>query len=75
VIPTQPITKRDLLTLTTLRVGFIKKNLMIGDNVTDYVCVQTWDPIFECMRYHWVHKSEEDPVQFVKNLNPEQKVL
>lgn len=48
---------------------------MIGDNVTDYVCVQTWDPVFQCMRYHWVHKSEKDPVQFVKNLNPEQKVL
>ena len=48
---------------------------MIGDNVTDYVCVQTWDPVFEMMRYNWVHKSEKDPVQFVKNLNPEQKVL
>jgi len=48
---------------------------MTGDNVIDYVCIQTWDPIFECMRYHWVHKSEVDPVQFVKNLNPEQKVL
>mgnify|MGYP003628015541 FL=1 len=48
---------------------------MTGDNVTDYVCVATWDPIFEMMRYHWVHKSEKDPEQFVKNLNPEQEVL
>ncbi|AOO15401.1 hypothetical protein W1080910_128 [Cyanophage S-RIM12 isolate W1_08_0910] len=41
----------------------------------DYVCVPTWDPIFEMMCYHWVHKSEKHPEQFVKNLNPEQKVL
>ena len=58
-----------------LKTGFTLTNLMTGDNVTDYVCVPTWDPIFECMRYHWVHKSEKDPVQFVKNLNPEQEVL
>ena len=48
---------------------------MTGDNVTDYFCIPTWDPIFEMMRYHWVHKSEKDPEQFVQNLNPEQKVL
>ena len=48
---------------------------MTGGNVTDYVCVPTWDPIFECMRYHWVHKSEKDPVQFVKNLNPNEVLL
>ena len=48
---------------------------MTGDNVTDYVCVATWDPIFEMMRYHWVHKSEKNPVQFVKSLNPEQQIL
>ena len=41
----------------------------------DYVCVPTWDHIFEIMRYHWVHKSEKDPIQFVENLNPEQEVL
>ena len=55
--------------------GFRTKKLMIGDNVIDYVCIQTWDPIFECMRYHWVHKSEKNPVQFVKNLNPYEVVL
>jgi hypothetical protein len=27
------------------------------------------------LRYHWVHKSEKDPEQFVKDLNPEQEVL
>ena len=48
---------------------------MTGDNVTDYVCVQTWNPIFERMQYNWVHKLEKDPEQFVKNLNPEQEVL
>ena len=48
---------------------------MTGDNVIDYVYVTTWDPIFNMMRYHWVHKSEKDPVAFVKNLNPEQKML
>ena len=48
---------------------------MIGVKEIDYVCVATWDPIFEMMRYRWVHKSEKDPVQFVKNLNPEEVVL
>ena len=43
--------------------------------MTNYVCVQTGDPIFKMMRYHWVHKSEKDPVQFVKNLNPNEVVL
>jgi hypothetical protein len=43
--------------------------------MTDYVCIPMWDPIYEMMRYHWVHKSEKDPVQFAKNLNPEQEVL
>jgi len=33
---------------------------------------QTWNPIFERMQYHWVHKSEKDPVEFVKNLNPDE---
>jgi len=61
--------------LTISRVGFTKTNLKIGDNVIDYVCIPMWDPIFEMMRYHWVHKSQKNPVQFVKNLNPEQKVL
>jgi len=41
----------------------------------DYICIETWDSEFECVRYHWVHKSEKDPEQFVKNLNPEQEVL
>ena len=36
----------------------------------DYVCIVTWDPMFECVRYHWVHKSEPNPVEFVKNLHP-----
>jgi hypothetical protein len=37
---------------------------------SDYVCVCTWDPIYQMMRYRSVHKSEKNPVQFVKNLNP-----
>jgi hypothetical protein len=49
---------------------------MIGGNVIkDYITITAWDKQFECIRYHWVHKSEKDPVQFVKNLNPEQKIL
>ncbi len=24
----------------------------------DYVCIAMWDTIFECMRYHWVHKKD-----------------
>ena len=43
--------------------------------MNDYVCIAMWDTIFKCMRYHWVHKSEKDPEQFVKNLNPEQERL
>ena len=42
---------------------------------SDYVCVQMWDPVKEILRRHWVHKSQKDPVEFVKNLNPEQKLL
>ena len=48
---------------------------LAAKHMTDYVCIATWDPIFDMMRYHWVHKSEKDPVQFVKSLNPEQEVL
>jgi hypothetical protein len=48
---------------------------MIGDNVTDYICVMTWDPEFECIRHHWVHKSEKDPVSFIKNLHPYETIL
>ena len=43
---------------------------MIGGNVTEYICVVTWDPKFKCTRYHWVHKSNLNPNEFVKNLNP-----
>jgi len=39
---------------------------------SDYVCVTTWNSMFECVRYHWVHKYEKDPVEFVKNLNPDE---
>ena len=48
---------------------------MVIKRESNYVCVTTWDPDFDCVRYYWVHKSEKDPVAFVKNLNPEQKVL
>jgi len=43
--------------------------------VTDYTCVMTWDPEFECIRYRWVHKSELDPNTVVKNLYPFEIVL
>ena len=48
---------------------------MIGGNVIDYVCIETWDSKLECIRYHWVHTSEKNAVQFVKNLNPDEVVL
>jgi hypothetical protein len=41
----------------------------------DYVCIMTWNFMLECIRYHWIHKSEKNPVQFVKNLNPDEVVL
>ena len=43
--------------------------------MTDYICVTTWDPEFECIRHHWVHKSEPNPNNFVKNLHPFEVVL
>ena len=43
--------------------------------MTDYICVTTWDPEFECIRYHWVHKSEVDPEAVVKSLNPSEVLL
>ena len=52
-----------------LRTGFRMKKLMIGGNViNDYVTVTTWDKQFQCVRYHYVHKSSPDPVREVKNL-------
>ena len=73
--PIHPIIKQGSLVLMTSKIGSNETNQMTGDNVTDYVCIAMWDPIFEMMRYHWVHKSEKNPVQFVKSLNPEQEVL
>ena len=43
--------------------------------MTDYICVTTWDPEFECIRYRWVHKSEQDPVSVIKNLHPYETIL
>ena len=48
---------------------------MTGDNMTDYVCVCTWDPIFECVRYHYVHNSVKDPNGYVKSLNPNELIF
>ena len=51
------------------------KKLMIGGNVIDgYVTVVTWDKQFQCIRYHYVHKSSPDPVREVKNLFPFEEV-
>ncbi len=58
-----------------LKTGSKEINLMTGDNVTDYVCVQTWDPIFECVRYHYVHNSVKDPNGYVKSLNPNELIF
>ena len=51
------------------------KKLMIGGNVIDdYVTVVTWDKQFQCIRYHYVHKSSPDPIREVKNLFPFEEV-
>ena len=48
---------------------------MTGGNVTDdYVAVVTWDKQFQCIRYHYVHKSSPNPVREVKNLFPFEEV-
>jgi len=56
------------------RTGSIKIKEMIGVNMTDYVCVITWDRQFECIRYHYVHKSSPNPVEEVKNSFPFEEV-
>ena len=39
----------------------------------DYVCVHDMESLcLNVCSYHWVHKSEKDPVEFVKNLNPDE---
>jgi len=58
-----------------LQTGFLTKKLMTGGNVTDdYVAVVTWDKQFQCIRYHYVHKSSPNPVREVKNLFPFEEV-
>ena len=48
---------------------------MTGGNVIDdYITVTTWDKQFQCVRYHYVHKSSPNPVQEVKNLFPFEEV-
>ena len=47
---------------------------MTGGNVTDYICITSWDNQFECIRYHYVHKSSPNPVEEVKNLFPFEEV-
>ena len=75
MIPTHPITKRDLLMLTILRVGFTKTNLKTGGNVIeDYITITTWDKQFQCVRYHYVHKSSPNPVEEVKSSFPFEEV-
>ena len=59
----------------TLQTGFHMKKLMTGGNVIDdYVTVTTWDKQFQCVRYHYVHKSSPNPVREVKNLFPFEEV-
>ena len=57
------------------KTGLREMIFLTGDSVTDYICVTTWDPEFECIRYHWVHKSEKDPVSVIKNLHPYETIL
>ena len=58
-----------------LQTGFRMKKPMTGGNVIDdYVTVVTWDKQFQCIRYHYVHKSSPNPVREVKNLFPFEEV-
>ena len=58
-----------------LQTGFLMKKLMTGGNVIDdYVTVVTWDKQFQCIRYHYVHKSSPDPIREVKSLFPFEEV-
>ena len=48
---------------------------MTGGNVTDdYVTVVTWDKQFQCIRYHYVHKSSPNPVREVRSSFPFEEV-
>jgi len=58
----------------TLQTGFLMKKQTTGGNVTDYVCITSWDEQFQCTRYHYVHKSSPNPVEEVKNLFPFEEV-
>ena len=42
--------------------------------IEDYTMVMTWDKQFECIRYHYVHKSSPDPTEEVKTLFPFEEV-
>jgi hypothetical protein len=49
--------------------------VMIGALVIkDYICIQTWDRQFECIRYHYIHKSSSNSVEEVKNSFPYEEV-
>ena len=55
--------------------GFLTKKQMTGDNVIeDYITITTWDKQFECIRYHYVHKSSPNPVEEVKSSFPFEEV-
>ena len=41
----------------------------------DYITITSWDKQFECVRYHYVHKSSPNPVEEVKSLFPFEEVF
>ena len=42
---------------------------------TDYITVETWNTKLQKVEYHYVHKSVDNPKQYVLNLHPEQVIL
>ena len=41
----------------------------------EYVTVTTWDEECQCVRYHYVHESVDDPQQYVLNLYPQEVIM
>ena len=44
-------------------------------NSTEYITVTTWDEECQCMRYHYVHESVDDPKQYVLSLYPQEVIM
>nr|BAR35656.1 hypothetical protein [uncultured Mediterranean phage uvMED] len=43
--------------------------------ISDYITITTWDEKYQCIRYHYVHKSIKNPKQYVLNLHPNEREI